>query len=538
MCKFLFLAPGMLIFLTGLTFLDAETLHNGIELPSPWPPVIRKVTGKPMPVPYLVNPPGVIPIDVGRQLFVDDFLVGDTNLARSFHQPQYHPASPVFCPVTSWEVGGGKSFATPYSGGVWYDPADKKFKMWYRAEDWQICLALSDDGIHWYRPALRKETGDNITLEIPHDTSTIWIDDFDLAPARRYKLFQARHGKGGYRLGYRFSRDGHAWSEEIAVSGPSWDRSTVFYNPFRKVWVASVRGHDHVQPDPVHRLRNYHEGKTPEEALAWVCQTDEVAKGNFKVGGLQPWCGADNLDPCHPDKRFQHIPPQLYNLDAFPYESLMVGLFTIWQGPDNETCKELGIHKRNEVLVGFSRDGFHWDRPYRGRFLPVSDNPDDWNGANVQSVGGGCVVVGDKLYFYCSGRTMYPRKTAATGLAVLRRDGFASMDAGSCGGTLTTRPVKFNGAHLFVNADAGAGELNVEVLDKDGTVLEGFSKGNCETVNQDSEQQRVRWEGGDLGRLAGRAVRFRFSLKDASLYSFWVSKDDTGMSGGHVPSGK
>jgi len=516
--------------------LGSETLYNGIELPEQWPPVIKKITNEPMPVPYIENPPEVISIDVGRQLFVDDFLIEETTLTRRFHHPQYHPENPIFRPETSWEVGGGKSFAIPYSDGVWYDPADKKFKMWYRAEDWQTCLALSDDGIHWKRPVLRKETGDNITLETVRDTSTVWLDYEDPDPARRYKLFEARN-VGQYRLGFRISSDGKQWSEEIATSGPSWDRSTVFYNPFRKVWVASVRGHDHVKPDPVHRLRCYHEGKTPEKALSWKQHTDSVAKGDFLPCDLLPWLGADHLDPRHPDKRFQHIKPQLYNLDAFPYESLLVGLFTIWQGPDNPTCKELGIHKRNEVLVGFSRDGFHWDRSNRNRFLPVSPNLKDWNGANVQSVGGGCVVVGDNLYFYCSGRTMHPRKTIATGLAILRRDGFASMDADSGGGTLTTRLVRFQGRHLFVNIEAPDGELRAEVIDQNGQLIEPFTKDNCEPVRRDAVSQMVRWQEGNLGQLSGRPIRFRFYLKVGSLYSFWVSPEPCGISNGYVAAG-
>ena len=45
----------------------------------------------------------------------------------------------------------------------------------------------------------------------------------------------------------------------------------------------------------------------------------------------------------------------------------------------------------------------------------------------------------------------------APGLALLRRDGFASMDAGPDEASLTTRVVRFNGKHLFVNAAAGAG---------------------------------------------------------------------------------
>ena len=80
-------------------------------------------------------------------------------------------------------------------------------------------------------------------------------------PSSRFKMFEARY-KRIYQLALRVSPDGQHWSEELAVSGPSWDRSTAFYNPFRKVWVASVRGHDRMLPDPVHRIRNYHEGRT------------------------------------------------------------------------------------------------------------------------------------------------------------------------------------------------------------------------------------------------------------------------------------
>ncbi len=58
----------------------SEMLYNGIVLPSDWPPkhvemrdfIDRKAPPKPT---YLQSPPEVIPINVGRQLFVDDFLL-------------------------------------------------------------------------------------------------------------------------------------------------------------------------------------------------------------------------------------------------------------------------------------------------------------------------------------------------------------------------------------------------------------------------------------------------------------------------------
>jgi hypothetical protein len=50
-----------------------------------------------------VSPPDVIPIDVGRQLFVDDFLIEDTTLARRFHRAEYYSGNPVLWPNTRWE---------------------------------------------------------------------------------------------------------------------------------------------------------------------------------------------------------------------------------------------------------------------------------------------------------------------------------------------------------------------------------------------------------------------------------------------------
>src|SRR5262249_25897326 len=173
------------------------------------------------------------------------------------------------------------------------------------------------------------------------------------------------------------------------------------------------------------------------------------------------WCGSDALDPPRPDYQ---VTPELYNLDGVAYESLLLGLFTIWRGqfPERE--------KPNEVCVGYSRDGWSWTRPDRRGFCAISEHKGNWNYGNVQSTGGGCLVVGDRLYFYCSGRG----NGHVTSLAVLRRDGFTSMDAGDAGGSLTTRPVTFRGKYLFVNLDAPAGELRVEVLDQAGEALKPF----------------------------------------------------------------
>src|SRR5437660_3064093 len=84
----------------------SEELYNGIRLPASWPPKDQVLSSEPMPVPYLQAPPAIIPIDVGRQLFVDDFLIEKTTLQRTYHRATYHPASPVLKPDKPWEQTG------------------------------------------------------------------------------------------------------------------------------------------------------------------------------------------------------------------------------------------------------------------------------------------------------------------------------------------------------------------------------------------------------------------------------------------------
>jgi hypothetical protein len=496
---------------------EGETLYNGIRLPAEWPPRATEPTFEPMPIPYLAAPPAVIPIDIGRQLFVDDFLIERTTLRRTFHHAEYHPACPVLRPDRPWEKEGGNPTAMVFSDGVWYDPEERVFKMWYMAGyTVSTCYATSRDGITWEKPSLDLRPGTNIVEPSKRDSAIVWLDLEERDPKRRYKLFVvADRIASSWRMRVHFSPDGIHWGQPVAVSGPCGDRSTVFWNPFRRIWVYSLRSDSRYGRD-----RLYREHPDVLRGAAW------------KAGEPGWWLGADRLDAPRADMKIQ---PQLYNLDAVAYESLMLGLFSIWHG------QTVDRPKPNTVKIGFSRDGYHWHRPDRTAFLPVSERREDWNWGNVQSAGGGCLIVGDRLYFYVSGRTSSPdapaRHTCTTGLATLRRDGFASMDADTTG-TLTTRPLRFKGRHLFVNGDMSRGELRVECLDEHGNALHSYTSSDCQPIRSDRTQLHVRWKKGqDLSSLAGRAVRFRFHLARGSLFSFWVSPDTSGASHGYVAAG-
>lgn len=496
-----------------------EVLYNGIVLPDQWPPRPESFArDKPVTPPYLLKPPEVIPIDVGRQLFVDDFLIADTTLRRTFHQPAFHPDCPIFKAEKPWEVRRDTGFAAPFSDGVWYDPRDRTFKMWYMAGTAAFFgYATSKDGVHWDRPKLNvARYGDNVLSVEPiqRDSSTVWLDLDDPDPARRFKMVYFRS-----RLFNRFSPDGIHWSDPVATHRTG-DRTTMFYNPFRKVWVYSVRS----SRRGVGRCRYY--GETTDLSKQLFERTDDLSR----------WACADSLDRVR-DVEYVDERPDLYNLDATPYESLMLGLFAI-----HSRVAQGDRPKLNHVTLGFSRNGFHWHRPDRRPFLDVSEDKKAWNYGNVQSAGGGCLVMRDRLYFYCSGRNSRKERDdgsgASTGLAILRRDGFASMDAPQEGGTLTTRPVRFTGKYLLVNVDCPDGLLQVEVLDETGKPIGPFTRENCTSIKADMTFARVAWKGvADLSQLAGKTVRFRFHLAGGRLYSFWVSPDKSGASHGYVAAG-
>lgn len=535
---FLLLAGGLL--LTGCTTTvqpeATRTLHNGIELPEAWPPRYEEPTvAAAMPVPYLEQKPAVIPINVGRQLFVDDFLIAQTDMEMVFHMPDFYPGNPVLEPSAKWEnTIEDAPYAAPFSDGVWYDEQDRKFKMWYLAgagmmhkgdkQTFYTAYAESEDGRHWVKPSLDIVPGTNIVDTCNRDAATVWLDRRETDPSKRFKLFNVERRPTDRRWQFilKYSADGIHWSDGVAQSGDLYDRSSVFYNPFRDVWCLSMRYGTPVSS----RSRSYLEAENPETA---VSMAHRVRRG-VPDQNVVFWFTPDDQEPRHP--KFPDVNPGIYNFDCIAYESILLGQYSVWQGPENNICGKLGIQKRNEILLGYSRDGFHFSRPSHKPFLQVDETDGAWNWGNMQSVGGVPLVVGDSLYFYMSGRRlnkiMWDSYTS-TGLATLRRDGFVSRRAGAEPRTLTTEPIRFDGNYLFVNADV-RGSLQVELLDADGKML----KTNLPIIR---ETNSTRYMVGDVTRYSGKTLQLRFTLTDGDLYAFWVSPWESGESRGYMAGG-
>ncbi len=524
-----------------------ELLYNGIRLPYEWPPRYP-VPDEPtdMPVPYLENVPDFIPINVGRQLLVDDFLIEETNLKRTFHYPRYYKKNPVLKSDKPWEyTASGYPYAAPFSDGVWYDEKDEKFKMWYSTGGGELnqktdrfnvvtAYAISDDGINWEKPVLDVVPETNLVDIRFRDSNTIWLDKNEKNPKRRYKLFNVENGWRDHRWRFvlKYSPDGIHWSEGVAQSGDLYDRSTIFYNPFRDKWVFSLR----VRYDALGRCRNYLENDDPKVGVSLAHRSYGAIDKNIVY-----WFGPWENELTNPNPEYSSIKPQIYNHDAIAYESLMLGFFSVWQGPENETCENLSIQKRNEVALGYSRDGFHWQRPDMNRFFPVNETKGAWNFGNIQSVCGAPIIVSDSLYFYMSGRkqnNIFWDSHSSTGLATLRRDGFASIDAGNEEGLLLTKKLFFEGKYLFVNADASRGHIVAEIMDNKGQIIDGYSKDQCLPVKVNGTKLAIEWKNTKaLENLSNKPVQIRFYLKNTALYSFWISKYSTGESDGYTAGG-
>lgn len=499
-------------------------------------------------VPYLKSKPEVINISVGRQLFVDDFLIDKTDLRRVEHRPQKYKNNPIFSAETSWEKGESTRYyeqkrpaaSILMSGGLWYDGKRKKYRMWYTASFFgNVAYAESDDGIHFTRVNAGIYGDTNIVYprggQLLEENAVILNHYPENAEKSEHvmSLYIRPHACERIGLDVFSSDDGIHWTLQAHTNSSGTtslngcdDTSNIFYNPFREKWVYSVKKSE----PPLWRTRYYAEGDTLVQAR--------------DMQNLVFWQKTDCLDKPNP---LWNCKPQLYVFNSIAYESVMLGAYDIWKGPENDDCMKMGLPKTTEIHLGFSRDGFHYSRQKdRTAFIAPSEDKTKWDNNYLHASNTICLINDDELWFYYAGfkgdetmisdleqeNGMYAN--GAVGIAILRRDGFASLDGT---GSITTEKLEFSGKHLFVNA--AAEKLCAEILDETGITIKGFEKENCIPFYGDSCKTELRWKNkNDLSELSQRIIRIRFSQKNGSLYSFWISKNSTGESGGYLAGGE
>ncbi len=451
-----------------------------------------------------------------RQLFLDDVgIAARTNLSRSFHQPEKKGA--VIVPDQTWE------YTLQTRCAPQWDPAVERFKLWMITSTTipglaEMTYAESADGLLWTKPALRQKDiqgslENNIVTVDPkrewgsNAMENVVYDPDDPDPARRFKGFANVYSREPI-----ISPDGIHWTLLDAPALDSQDESNLSYDRVTGTFIATLK-----TSGVFGRTQAIW---TSTDFAHWtntgvIFHADEIdqARGKDHVADRMANLAlhqTEGLDPaeCKVD---------VYNLGIARYEGLYLGFPAMFH-----QSGEAGFHL---VQLASSRDLKTWERlGDRATFIGPSaatEDTYDWTQLLPPS---GPVIHDDELWFYYTG-IKYRKppegaaKIGAICLAVLRRDGFISLDANDEVGTLLTESFTLTGSRLFVNVDARQGTLGIELLDTDGEVLAMSTP-----VTGDQLRAEVLWEQGNLTEVVGKEVRIRFTLRNGAFYSYWLGE--------------
>ncbi|MHC4707715.1 MAG: LamG domain-containing protein, partial [Planctomycetota bacterium] len=166
------------------------------------------------------------------------------------------------------------------------------------------------------------------------------------------------------------------------------------------------------------------------------------------------------------------------------------------------------------VDLGISRDGENWSFFGTNWYIPLGSEEEELSLY-------GLIRRGDEIWQYVDEGGAHGGSDPRYYYRYKQRlDGFVSLDAGGSTGTATTLPMVFEGRKLVLNI-AATGSARVAILDEGGTAIPGFDLTDCDTIQADSVEHVVKWNGNsNVSSLEGTAVRLRFEMQDTKLYAF------------------
>ena len=500
----------------------------------------------------------LLPASVGDQpeVFFDNHLIHYVhNLTRRLHRPEKLP-SPVMRPDKPWEC---VSYFTCNTWNVIRDPQDGKFKCWY--EDWHwpswqerkfqdscILYAVSDDGLSWEKPSLgiRKVDGHDTNIVLGRDdygaihAASVFLDHLEPDPDRRFKMIYRHHrerkGDSGGKFGNEIicfamatSPDGIQWTpapeNPITPSTLAGDVLIAVRDPVSGKIAMTGRPHNCSTWSGYHpNDQNFFPPYDPSEPFGFLNKRN-VWRTESDDGFV--WSEAHQ---CVRQDEDDNLDDGFYGLTHFRMGDLNVGILNIVHSTDDTM----------DIELLYSRDDWRtWHRPFRN--IPYVPHGDEgaWDSLMV-SCCSTPVTVGDKTFFYYGGSRnhhdwwMYtdmgpdvPEKCNldlveyCLGLAMLRRDGYVSLDAGEMDGSLATKPFKREGDQLEINAVCeDGGYVSVELRDINDRAWPGFTVDDCDALTGDDTAHTVTWHGNADLSGAGKYIRLVFRMKRASLYSF------------------
>ncbi|MFO7976169.1 MAG: hypothetical protein R6V12_16215 [Candidatus Hydrogenedentota bacterium] len=471
------------------------------------------------------------PLVIGteKQLFLDDRIIASSTNVEQVMNPPYQPPEPVLIADAPWERAE--------NAHIWNKATVRKengkIRLWYhlltlreetlgtgpRAKGEYVAYAESEDGIHFTKPELGLHefggtTANNIVIPNCRGVAA-WVDPH--APEEARYRTQTK-GAGG-RLVFHHSPDGIHWEQTQALnigdcdtqSIAFWDETLGRYVLYTRKWVRFE--------NKSHNYR-YHRRLESENLEEWdkevaVLRADQIDLATYATPTGQP--PVDYYGACvfrYPDPRGMYI---------------MVA-HALWHWFTRESKETLGTDQLDDRLCA-GRDGKEFAR-LGGRRPFLRPGPSGlWNSRHVWAAPGP-IQMDNELWLYYWGSNMdhagnidpaaHGQIRTGLGRAILRLDGFVSLDAGYEWGGFTTPPMVFEGDSLMLNVDTGAGGVVfVEIQDVDGQSIEGFSRDEALPTCGNDVAMPVIWSGDvDLGALAGKVVRLRFAMRDCKLYGF------------------
>ena len=190
------------------------------------------------------------------------------------------------------------------------------------------------------------------------------------------------------------SADGVHWGEPQMVKCFIGDNASMFYDPFRKYWVFSMRNR---APSVLRPGAIGSNGKPITVRARFRFDGPDFLQTGLTANKALLWLKPDERDKPDPE---QKIDPELYKFGAVAYESIMLGAYGIFYGPQNDVAKLQKRPKIIDIQLGFSRDGVTYPRPSREAFIAAARKPGTWNRGYLHAANGVCLIVGDELWFY------------------------------------------------------------------------------------------------------------------------------------------
>ncbi|HOX58548.1 MAG TPA: hypothetical protein P5205_15695 [Candidatus Paceibacterota bacterium] len=497
----------------------------------------------------------VEPLNIGsaRQVFLDGrFMAEARNVTLEVHSPR-KTGEWTIKPEHPWERGG----VGPYSN-VLHD--GQTYHFWYHVMDdvqWDqghtngcICYARSQDGIHWEKPALGLiayggSRSNNIVvghgasgLTLGQDGGMVFLDP-TAESAERFRLV-CRFGSLGRGLHILSSSDGIHWrvTHKSIVSYRADDNRHHLDSQNIMFW------DDRIRKYVVYGRRNMFEGGVQGRAVA---RAESEQLGAFS--GVQEMPVVIGPEPGDRWVDYYSSSALKYPWAQDAYYMFPQAYFHYLGGEIPEFPKQTPANAGPlHTQFAASRDGIKWNRYDRRPFVRLGMRGEfDW--ASVRMMHGLVPdTTGREMYLYYRASDWLhgwdrnannkrllteaglgaDRNIAVVSRVVLRRDGFVSAYAPWTGGEFTTEPLLFEGRKLVLNVDTSAeGTLRVALLDGEGKAIEGLGLKDCDFIHTANEINRVvKWKGNaDVSRLAGKAIRLRFALKNTHLYAFQFARE-------------